>query len=356
MRRSRPRRHERGASCRTVRGRATAGRNWERRLRRRHELLSCRGQHPFAGGFNPSEPASRPEAAGHEKRPTWSRPKSRKSPRACRKAMLCIRQRHHEFIRLSILEVVKTLFEAIVLVVLVMFIFLQSWRATLIPSIAVPVVLLGTFGVLYALGFSINTLTMFGMVLAIGLLVDDAIVVVENIERLMREKEHSPLDATRSRWSRSRGAGGDRPRAVGGVPADGVLRRLDRRHLPPVLGHDRLGDGAVGVRRADPEPGDRGQHPSRNHATVEETWLAAAPRSRTRSKLARSSSTAGSTGCATGSSCRSPAWSTASGYSSALRRRLRDLVLLFSACPPASCRPRTRVRRSCRSGCRRARR
>ena len=93
-----------------------------------------------------------------------------------------------DFVRLSIEEVVKTLIEAIVLVVIVMFVFLQSWRATLIPAIAVPVVLLGTFGVLAVFGFSINTLTLFGMVLAIGLLVDDAIVVVENVERVMREQ------------------------------------------------------------------------------------------------------------------------------------------------------------------------
>jgi multidrug efflux pump len=101
-----------------------------------------------------------------------------------------------KFIRISIEEVVKTLIEAIALVVLVMFVFLQSWRATLIPVIAVPVVLLGTMCVLRLLGYSINTLTMFGMVLSIGLLVDDAIVVVENVERLMREEQLSPLDAT----------------------------------------------------------------------------------------------------------------------------------------------------------------
>ena len=102
-----------------------------------------------------------------------------------------------DFIKLSVWEVVKTLFEAIMLVVLVMFIFLQSWRATLIPFIAVPVVLLGTFGILYALGFSINTMTLFGLVLATGLLVDDAIVVVENVERLMHENpEMTPRDAT----------------------------------------------------------------------------------------------------------------------------------------------------------------
>src|SRR5438270_1501139 len=102
-----------------------------------------------------------------------------------------------DFIKLSIWEVVKTLLEAILLVVLVMFVFLQSWRATLIPFIAVPVVLLGTFGILYALGFSINTMTLFGLVLATGLLVDDAIVVVENVERLLEENpEMSPRDAT----------------------------------------------------------------------------------------------------------------------------------------------------------------
>jgi multidrug efflux pump len=100
------------------------------------------------------------------------------------------------FIKISIEEVVKTLIEAIVLVVIVMFLFLQNWRATLIPAIAVPVVLLGTFGVLQMFGYSINTLTMFAMVLSIGLLVDDAIVVVENVERIMREEQLGPREAT----------------------------------------------------------------------------------------------------------------------------------------------------------------
>ncbi|PMY42235.1 MULTISPECIES: efflux RND transporter permease subunit [Pseudomonas] len=101
------------------------------------------------------------------------------------------------FVSLSIEEVVKSLGEAIVLVVLIMFLFLQNPRATLIPAITVPVVLLGTFGVLALLDYSINTLTMFAMVLAIGLLVDDAIVVVENVERVMGEQGLSPLEATR---------------------------------------------------------------------------------------------------------------------------------------------------------------
>ncbi len=110
------------------------------------------------------------------------------------------------FVRISIEEVVKTLIEAVVLVFLVMYLFLQNWRATLIPTIAVPVVLLGTFGVLALFGYSINTLTMLAMVLAIGLLVDDAIVVVENVERVMAEEGLSPLEATRKSMGQISGA------------------------------------------------------------------------------------------------------------------------------------------------------
>jgi multidrug efflux pump len=110
------------------------------------------------------------------------------------------------FVRLSIEDVFKTLGEAIVLVFLVMYLFLQNIRATLIPTLAVPVVLLGTFGVLAACGFSINTLTMFGMVLAIGLLVDDAIVVVENVERVMAEEGLTPRQATRKSMEQITGA------------------------------------------------------------------------------------------------------------------------------------------------------
>lgn len=110
------------------------------------------------------------------------------------------------FVKISIHEVVKTLVEAIILVFLVMYLFLQNFRATLIPTIAVPVVLLGTFAVLAAFGFSINTLTMFGMVLAIGLLVDDAIVVVENVERVMTEEGLPPKEATRKSMGQIQGA------------------------------------------------------------------------------------------------------------------------------------------------------
>lgn len=110
------------------------------------------------------------------------------------------------FVQISIKEVIETLLEAIGLVFLVMFLFLQNWRATLIPTIAVPVVLLGTFAVMAVAGFSINILTMFGLVLAMGLLVDDAIVVVENVERIMREEGLPPLEATHKAMKQITGA------------------------------------------------------------------------------------------------------------------------------------------------------
>ncbi|MGA9573511.1 MAG: efflux RND transporter permease subunit, partial [Lysobacterales bacterium] len=110
------------------------------------------------------------------------------------------------FVRVAVKNVIKILLEAIALVFLVMYLFLQNFRATLIPTIAVPVVLLGTFGMLAVLGFSVNMLTMFAMVLAIGLLVDDAIVVVENVERLMTEQGLSPVEATRKSMRQITGA------------------------------------------------------------------------------------------------------------------------------------------------------
>jgi multidrug efflux pump len=110
------------------------------------------------------------------------------------------------FVKISIEEVVKTLIEAVILVFIVMYVFLQNIRATLIPTIVVPVALLGTFAVMSAVGFSINVLSMFGLVLAIGLLVDDAIVVVENVERLIAEENLSPLEATRKAMKQITGA------------------------------------------------------------------------------------------------------------------------------------------------------
>ena len=109
---------------------------------------------------------------------------------------LAYTQDNTEFIKLSIKNVIVTLLEAILLVILVMYVFLQNWRTTLVPAVAVPVVLLGTFGILAATGYSINTLTLFALVLVIGLLVDDAIVVVENVERIMREEGLHPREAT----------------------------------------------------------------------------------------------------------------------------------------------------------------
>ncbi|MDM0010877.1 efflux RND transporter permease subunit [Variovorax sp. J22P168] len=110
------------------------------------------------------------------------------------------------FVKISISQVAETLIEAVVLVFLVMFLFLQNWRYTIIPTIVVPIALLGTFGVLLALGFSINVLTMFGMVLVIGIVVDDAIVVVENVERIMSEEGLPPLEATRKAMKQISGA------------------------------------------------------------------------------------------------------------------------------------------------------
>eukprot|EP01036_Dinobryon_divergens_P062160 gene62160-biopygen49044 len=110
------------------------------------------------------------------------------------------------FVKISISQVAETLVEAVVLVFLVMFLFLQNWRYTIIPTIVVPIALLGTFASLLALGFSINVLTMFGMVLVIGIVVDDAIVVVENVERIMSEEGLSPLDATRKAMGQISGA------------------------------------------------------------------------------------------------------------------------------------------------------
>ncbi len=110
------------------------------------------------------------------------------------------------FVKLSIGQVVQTLVEAVILVFLVMFLFLQNWRYTLIPTLVVPIALLGTFGVMSVFGFSINVLTMFGMVLAIGILVDDAIVVVENVERIMVEEGLPPLAATRKAMGQISGA------------------------------------------------------------------------------------------------------------------------------------------------------
>ena len=160
------------------------------------------------------------------------------------------------FVKVAIDEVVKTLFEAILLVFLVMYLFLGNIRATLIPTLAVPVVILGTFAVLGLFGFSINMLTMFAMVLAIGLLVDDAIVVVENVERVMAEEGLPPKEATRKSMGEITSAlDRNRAGALGGVRPHGVLRRLHRRHLPPVFRDRHRRHAALGPGGPDPDPG-----------------------------------------------------------------------------------------------------
>ena len=153
-------------------------------------------------------------------------------------------------VRESIKEVLITLAEAIALVILVMFLFLQNWRSTLIPAITIPVSLVGTFAFVKLFGFSINTLTLFGIVLATGIVVDDAIVVIENIERHMREEKkgsyQAAIDAMREVLGAVIviGAGAGRR-----VRAGGLLPRHDRQALPAVLADDRLRRGAVGVQR-----------------------------------------------------------------------------------------------------------
>ena len=172
---------------------------------RRRELFSLHRVQRQAGGRPGREARSGCERSGYRQsgaRPPWTSWRRSSLPGL----KLVYPYDTTPFVRVSIDEVVKTLFEAIVLVFLVMYLFLQNFRATLIPTIAVPVVLLGTFAILAAAGYSMNTLTMFGMVLAIGLLVDDAIVVVENVERVMEEEKLSPKDATRRSMGEITGA------------------------------------------------------------------------------------------------------------------------------------------------------
>jgi hypothetical protein len=167
------------------------------------------------------------------------------------------------FVQESIDEVYTTLIEAVGLVFLVILVFLQNWRATLIPIIAIPVVLLGTFAGLSLLGYSINTLTMFAMVLAIGLLVDDAIVVVENVERVLENDRSSPLEATKKSMGQITGALVGIALVLSAVFLPmAFMGGSDRGDLPTVLGHDHLSDGALGARGADPDPGPHGVVPA----------------------------------------------------------------------------------------------
>ena len=151
----------------------------------------------------------------------------------------------------------STLIEAVALVVLVIVIFLQTWRAAIIPIIAIPVSLIGTFAVQLALGFSINTLSLFALVLAVGIVVDDAIVVVEAVEKHIREGLSPREAAHRTMQEISGRPDRDRPRPRRGVRAGGPDLGHPRHLLPPVRGHDRRGRGDLDARFADPVAGAR---------------------------------------------------------------------------------------------------
>ena len=197
------------------------------------------------------------------------------------------------FVRESIDAVVHTLFEAILLVVIVVIVFLQTWRASIIPLVAVPVSLIGTFAVMLGLGFSLNTLSLFGLVLAIGIVVDDAIVVVENVERHI-ELGQPPMEATQTGDGGSVGADHrDRAGARRGVRADRVHQRPDRAVLPAVRADHRHLDLHLGVQLADAEPG---------------AGVAAAARAR---RAARSAAARHRSRCSAGSSAASTASSRA---------------------------------------------
>jgi len=199
-----------------------------------------------------------------------------------------------DFVRASVREVVKTLFEAIVLVFIVVLVFLQNWRAALIPMIAVPVSLVGTLAVMFALGYSINNLTLFGMVLAIGIVVDDAIVVVEAVESHIA-RGLSPLEATRKAMSEVGMAivGVSLVLCAVFVPA-AVIPGLTGQFLPPVRGDHRGQHGDLGVQLAHAQPG-----PVRDPA-------AEPPRGQGRHRQGAATTCSGG-GCSAGSTGRSTA-------------------------------------------------
>ncbi|GGI20306.1 hypothetical protein GCM10008066_23370 [Oxalicibacterium faecigallinarum] len=180
-----------------------------------------------------------------------------------------------KFVQISIEEVVKTLIEAIILVFLVMFLFLQNIRYTIIPTIVVPVALAGTFATMMLFGFSINVLTMFGMVLSIGILVDDAIVVVENVERIMAEEGLSPRDATRKAMGQISGALVGITLADCRVHPDGILRWCRWSDLSSVFaGHRRI-DGVLGTDGVHLDTGAVRNNPQtdRKRPASRKTWL-----------------------------------------------------------------------------------
>ena len=148
-----------------------------------------------------------------------------------------------EFVQQSVDEVIQTLFEAVILVVLVIILFLQTWRAAIIPVVAIPVSLVGTFFVLAAFGFSLNNLTLFGLVLAIGIVVDDAIVVVENVERYLSRGAEPARGRAQDHGRGRRRAARDCAGALRRVHSDRLHHRHFRRILPAIRAHHRHRDG-----------------------------------------------------------------------------------------------------------------
>ena len=202
-----------------------------------------------------------------------------------------------EYVQASVEEVQRTLIEAVVLVVLVIIIFLQTWRAAIIPIIAIPVSLIGTFAVQLALGFSINTLSLFALVLAVGIVVDDAIVVVEAVEKHISEGL-SPRDAAHRTMQEISGAlDRDRPGAGRGVRAGRPDLRHSRHLLPPVRGHHRRGGGDLDAGLADPVAGAR--RLAAEAASTSEEARRRAGAGRARSARPGTASTAASTGSPT---------------------------------------------------------
>ena len=159
------------------------------------------------------------------------------------------------FVRDSIKAVIETLLEALALVVIVVIVFLQTWRASIIPLLAVPVSIVGTFALMLAFGFSINTLSLFGLVLAIGIVVDDAIVVVENVERNIAQRPVAARGDVQGDGRSQRPDHRDRAGAGRRVRADRVHHRPHRRVLQAVRADDRDLDGDLGDQLADAEPG-----------------------------------------------------------------------------------------------------
>ena len=174
------------------------------------------------------------------------------------------------FIRESVNEVFKTLRDAVILVAIVVLVFLQNWRAALIPLVAVPVAIVGTFAVMAALGYSLNNLSLFGLVLAIGIVVDDAIVVVENVERWLEQGAGAARGGPQGDGRGDRAGHRRGPGALRRVRALRVPRRHHRPVLPPVRRDDRRLDGHLGLQLADAQPGPGG-HPAqaaRGHAAT----------------------------------------------------------------------------------------